>query len=99
MKAEKEVSAYTIDNALYKAYRKSLDFKYSGDRRTAYVAMTVNYALHYYVNTGRASVPFLRALVNLSDCRMNTLFKKCIKADTGTEADAIQEIKKYLKVE
>lgn len=99
MKAEKEVSAFTIDNALYKAYRKSLDYKYCGDQRTAYVAMTVNYALHYYVNTGRASVPFLKAFVNLSDCSMNTLFKKCIKADTGTEADAIREIKKYLKVE
>lgn len=99
MKAEKEVSAYTIDNALYKAYRKSLDYKYSGDRRTAYIAITVNYALNWYISTARASVQFLKAFVNLSDCRMNTLFKKCIKADTGTEADAIREIKKYLKVE
>lgn len=98
MKAEKEVSAYTIDNALYKAYRKGTGYKYCGDQRTAYVAMTVNFALHYYVNTGRVSVPFLKAFVNLSDRRMNTLFKKCIKADTGTEADAIREIKKYLKV-
>lgn len=98
MKTEKEVSAFTIDNALYKAYRKSLDYKYSGDRRTAYVAMTVNYALHYYVNTGRASVPFLKAFVNLSDCRMRNLYKKCIAADAGTEVDAIKAIKAYMKV-
>lgn len=99
MKAPKEVSAFTIDESLYRAYRKSLDYKYCGDRRTAYVAMTVNYALNWYISTARASVQFLKAFVNLSDCRMNTLFKKCIKADTGTEADAIREIKKYLKVE
>lgn len=98
MKAEKEVSAYTIDNALYKAYRKSLDYKYSGDQRASYVAITVNYALNWYISTARASVQFLKAFVNLSDCRMRNLYKKCIAADAGTEVDAIKAIKAYMKV-
>lgn len=98
MKAEKEVSAFTIDNALYKAYRKSLDYKYCGDERAAYIAVTVNNAIHWYVGTGRAYPAFLKALVNLSEFRMRNLYKKCIAADAGTEVDAIKAIKAYMKV-
>ena len=42
---------------------------------------------------------FLKAFVNLSDYRMNTLIKKCVAADAGTESDCIKVVKKYLKVE
>jgi hypothetical protein len=97
-RAEITVSAKSIDDALYNAYRASLDYKYSGDERATYIAVVVNNAIHWYVSTGRAYPAFLKALVNLSKCRMRNMYKKCIAADTGTEVDAIKVIKAYMKV-
>ena len=99
MKKEIIVSAKSIDDQLWNLYRASLDYKYSGDQRAAYIAMTVNYTVQWWVGTGRASTPFLKVLVNLSKCRLNTLIKKCIDADAGCEDEAIKVIKKYLKVD
>lgn len=98
MKHERQLSASAIDDALYKFYRKSLDFKYSGNDRAAYIAETANYAMHYYIGTARAGTDFLKAFINLSDCRMTTAIKKCIKANAGTYDDAIRAIKQYLKI-
>ena len=98
MKKDILLSAYAIDNALYLLYRKSLDFNFSEDPASAYIATIANYGLHYYIQTGRASTEFLKAFINLTDCRMNTAIKKCIKADARTEADAIRVFKAYLKV-
>ena len=91
-------TATTIENALYKAYRTAESFKYDSDVKVRLYACTVNNALNWWINTGRADRDFMKAFVNLSDCRMKNLFKKCIKADTGTEVEAIKAIKAYLKV-
>ena len=91
-------TATTIENALYKAYRTAESYKYDGNVRVRYIAVTVGNALNWYIRTARANTDFLKAFVNLSDCRMKNLFKKCIKADTGTEVEAIKVIKAYMKV-
>ena len=99
MKKEIILSAKSIDDALYKLYRISLDYRYTGDQRMAYVAKVANDTVHWWIGTGRANTMFLKAFVNLSDYRMNTLIKKCVAADAGTESDCIKVVKKYLKVE
>lgn len=99
MKKEIIVGAKSIDDQLWNLYRVSLDYKYSGDQRAAYIAMTANYTVHWWVGTGRASTPFLKAFVNLSKHRLRALIKKCIAADAGCEDEAIKVIKKYLKVD
>ena len=91
-------TATNIENALYKAYRVSESYKYDENMRVRYIAVTVGNALNWYIRTARANTDFLKAFVNLSDCRMKNLFKKCIKADTGTEVEAIKCIKAYMKV-
>ena len=91
-------TANNVENALYKAYRVSESYKYDDNMRVRYIAVTVGNALNWYIRTARANTDFLKAFVNLSDCRMKNLFKKCIKADTGTEVEAIKAIKAYLKV-
>ena len=91
-------TATTIENALYKAYRVSESYKYDDSMRVRYIAVTVGNALNWYIRTARANTDFLKAFVNLSDCRMKNLFRKCIKADTGTEVEAIKVIKQYMKV-
>ena len=91
-------TATNIENALYKAYRVSESYKYAESVRVRYIAVTVGNALNWYIHTARANTDFLKAFVNLSDCRMKNLFKKCIKADTGTEVEAIKVIKQYMKV-
>lgn len=91
-------TATNIENALYKAYRVSESYKYDENMRVRYIAVTVGNALNWYIRTARANTDFLKAFVNLSDCRMKNLFKKCIKADTGTEVEAIKVIKQYMKV-
>ena len=91
-------TATNIENALYKAYRTAESYKYDDNMRVRYIAVTVGNALNWYIRTARANTDFLKAFVNLSDCRMKNLFKKCIKADTGTEVEAIKAIKAYLKV-
>lgn len=91
-------TANNIENALYKAYRVSESYKYAENVRERYIAMTVGNALNWYIRTARASADFLKAFVNLSDCRMKNLFRKCIKADTGTEVEAIKVIRQYMKV-
>ena len=91
-------TATTIENALYKAYRVSESYKYDSDVKVRLYACTVNNALNWWINTGRADRDFMKAFVNLSDCRMKNLFQKCIKADTGTEVEAIKVIKAYMKV-
>ena len=85
MKKEIIVSAHSTDEALYRFYRISLDFKYNGVQREAYIASVVNSTMNCYVSTGRASLIFMKIFVNLSKCRMTTIYKKCIKADAGTE--------------
>ena len=87
-----------VENALYKTYRVSESYKYDDNMRVRYIAVTVGNALNWYIRTARANTDFLKAFVNLSDCRMKNLFKKCIKADTGTEVEAIKVIKQYMKV-
>lgn len=99
MKKDVILSAKSIDESLYRLYRISLDYRYTGDQRTAYVAKVANDTVNWWIGTGRASTMFLKAFVNLSDYRMNTLIKKCVAADAGTESDSIAVIKKYLKVE
>ena len=91
-------TATNVENALYKAYRTAESYKYDGNVRVRYIAVTVGNALNWYIRTARANTDFLKAFVNLSDCRMKNLFKKCIKADTGTEVEAIKVIKAYMKV-
>ena len=91
-------TATNIESALYKAYRVSESYKYDDNARARYVAVTVGNALNWYIRTARANTDFLKAFVNLSDCRMKNLFKKCIKADTGTEVEAIKVVKAYMKV-
>lgn len=91
-------TATNIENALYKAYRVSESYKYDDNMRVRYIAVTVGNALNWYIRTARANTDFLKAFVNLSDCRMKNLFKKCIKTDTGTEVEAIKCIKAYMKV-
>ena len=91
-------TATTIENALYKAYRTAESYKYDDSMRVRYIAVTVGNALNWYIRTARANTDFLKAFVNLSDCRMKNLFQKCIKADTGTEVEAIKVIKAYMKV-
>ena len=95
---EVPATATNIESALYKAYRVSESYKYDDNVRVRYIAVTVGNALSWYIRTARANTDFLRAFVNLSDCRMKNLFKKCIKADTGTEVEAIKCIKAYMKV-
>ena len=91
-------TANNIESALYKAYRTAESYKYDDNVRVRLYACTVNNALNWWINTGRADRDFMKAFVNLSDCRMRNLFKRCIKAQTGCEVDAIKEIKKYMKV-
>ena len=91
-------TATTIENALYKAYRTAESYKYDDNMRVRYIAVTVGNALNWYIRTARANTDFLKAFVNLSDCRMKNMFRKCIKADTGTEVEAIKVIKAYMKV-
>ena len=91
-------TATNVENALYKAYRTAESHKYDDSMRVRYIAVTVGNALNWYIRTARANTDFLKAFVNLSDCRMKNLFKKCIKADTGTEVEAIKVIKAYMKV-
>ena len=91
-------TATNVENALYKAYRTAESYKYDDSMRVRYIAVTVGNALNWYIRTARANTDFLKAFVNLSDCRMKNLFKKCIKADTGTEVEAIKVIKAYMKV-
>ena len=91
-------TANNVENALYKAYRTAESYKYDDSMRVRYIAVTVGNALNWYIRTARANTDFLKAFVNLSDCRMKNLFRKCIKADTGTEVEAIKAIKAYLKV-
>lgn len=101
MKKEIVVSAKSIDDQLYNLYLISLDFRYSEEtsQRAAYVAKVANDTIHWYIGSGRASTPFLKAFVNLSKHRLRTLIKKCIAADAGTEMDAIKAIKAYMKVD
>ena len=101
MKKEIIISAKSIDDQLYNLYLISLDFRYSEEatQRTAYVAKVANDAIHWYIGTGRAGMPFLKAFVNLSKHRLRTLIKKCIAADAGCEDEAIKVIKKYLKID
>ena len=101
MKKEIIISAKSIDDQLYNLYLISLDFRYSEEtsQRAAYVAKVANDTIHWYIGSGRASTTFLKAFVNLSKCRLNTLIKKCIAADAGCEDEAIKVIKKYLKVD
>ena len=101
MKKEIIVSAKSIDDQLYNLYLISLDFRYSEEatQRTAYVAKVANDAIHWYIGTGRAGMPFLKAFVNLSKHRLRTLIKKCVAADAGTELDAINVVKAYMKVD
>ena len=91
-------TATNVENALYKAYRTAESYKYDDSMRVRYIAVTVGNALNWYIRTARANTDFLKAFVNLSDCRMKNLFRKCIKADTGTEVEAIKVIKAYMKV-
>ena len=91
-------TATNIESALYKAYKAAESYKYDDNMRVRYIAVTVGNALNWYIHTARANTVFLKAFVNLSDCRMKNLFKKCIKADTGTEVEAIKVIKAYMKV-
>lgn len=91
-------TATNIENALYKAYRVSESYKYDDNARVCYIAVTVGNALNWYIRTARANTDFLKAFANLSDCRMKNMFRKCIKADTGTEVEAIKVIKQYMKV-
>ena len=91
-------TATNIESALYRAYRTAESYKYDSDVKVRLYACTVNNALNWWINTGRADRDFMKAFVNLSDCRMRNLFKKCIKADTGTEVEAIKAIKAYMKV-
>ena len=101
MKKEIIVSAKSIDDQLYNLYLISLDFRYSEEatQRTAYVAKVANDTIHWYIGTGRAGMPFLKAFVNLSKHRLRTLIKKCVAADAGTELDAINVVKAYMKVD
>ena len=101
MKKEIIVSAKSIDDQLYNLYLISLDFRYGEEatQRTAYVAKVANDTMRWYIGTGRASMPFLKAFVNLSKHRLRTLIKKCIAADAGCEDEAIKVIKKYMKVD
>ena len=91
-------TANNVENALYKAYRVSESYKYDDNLRVRYIAVTVGNALNWYIRTARSNTDFLKAFVNLSDCRMKNMFRKCIKADTGTEVEAIKVIKAYMKV-
>ena len=91
-------TATNIESALYKAYRTAESYKYDDNVRVRLYACTVNNALNWWINTGRADRDFMKAFVNLSECRMRNLFKRCIEAQTGCEVDAIKEIKKYMKV-
>ena len=101
MKKEIVVSAKSIDDQLYNLYLISLDFRYNEEatQRNAYVAKVANDTMHWYIGSGRASTSFLKAFVNLSKHRPNTLVKKCIAADAGCEDEAIKVIKKYLKID
>ena len=91
-------TATNIENALYKAYRTAESYKYDSDVKVRLYACTVNNALNWWINTGRADRDFMKAFVNLSDCRMRNLFKKCIAEKTGCEVNAIKVIKAYMKV-
>ena len=91
-------TATNVENALYNAYRVSESYKYAESVRERYIAVTVGNALNWYIRTARANTDFLKAFVNLSDCRMKNMFRKCIKADAGTEVEAIKVIKQYMKV-
>ena len=101
MKKEIVVSAKSIDDQLYNLYLISLDFRYSEEatQHTAYVAKVANDTIHWYIGTGRAGMPLLKAFVNLSKHRLRTLIKKCVAADAGTELDAINVVKAYMKVD
>ena len=91
-------TANNVESALYRAYRVSDSYKYDDNLRVRYIALTVGNALNWYIRTARANTDFLKAFVNLSECRMKNMFQKCIKADTGTEVEAIKVIKAYMKV-
>ena len=91
-------TATNVENALYKAYMVSESYKYDDNATVRLYACTVNNALNWWINTGRADRDFMKAFVNLSDCRMRNLFKKCIAEKTGCEVNAIKVIKQYMKV-
>lgn len=99
MAKEISVSALSTDEALYRFYRISLDFEYNGVQRESYIASVVNSTMNWYISTGRASLEFMKIFVNLSKCRMATIFKKCIKADARTEQEVITIIRKYFKID
>ena len=83
-----------VDEALHKM--RMLTFGYdpaSFDRRKA--EESVN-SLAWYINTGRASADFIKALCNLKGNQRSALLRRMVKAEYTTEA-AILAAKAYIK--
>lgn len=83
-----------IDETLHKL--KMLTFNYEpGTLERKKAEEGVN-ALSWYINTGRASTDFIKALCNLKGNQRSALLRRMVKADYTTEA-VIQAAKAYIK--
>ena len=83
-----------IDEMLHKM--RMLSFCYdpaSFERRKA--EESVN-SLAWYINTGRASTDFIKALCNLKGNQRSALLRRMVKADYTTEA-VIKAARAYIK--
>ena len=83
-----------IDETIHKL--RMLTFGYdpaSFDRRKA--EESVN-SLAWYINTGRASTDFIKALCNLKGNQRAALLRRMVKADYTTEA-VIKTARAYIK--
>ncbi len=83
-----------IDDVLHKL--NMLTFNYEPgtiERRKAEEGVN---SLAWYVNTGRATTPFCKALCNLKGNQRSALLRRMVKADYTTEA-VIKAARAYIK--
>ena len=83
-----------IDETLHRM--RMLTFRYepgSMERRKAEEGVS---SLYWYINTGRASTEFCKALVSFKGNQRAALLRRLIKADYTTEAH-IEAAKAYIK--
>lgn len=96
----KSVNYNTIDQSIFDFEQSTLKTFPKWDTERDYGACEYNQrqmlnALKYYINTGRASLDFLRKFVNLSGKEMNALVRKCWKANDKSITGIVNVIKKH----
>ena len=80
------LSSTKIDDMLYKLHKEA---EATGDS----YAIWGEYAIRRYVLTGRASTPWIKALLRANPKKILT---RIIKAEAGVESECMQIVHKYL---